>query len=103
MALTPKSIEEQWVQHVNGHAIAKEVFLLSGPTPETFRVALCEDGKLETSTSQLSVRKHLQALFGLWGANAPVQVEVFSFIGNTSASYELLLGCHMFYLIRWHL
>ena len=97
MVLTPKSIEAQWVRRVDGHDIAKQIILPSGPPPEEFRVAICEDGKQAGCTSQVSVREHLENLFVHWNVRTKVVVDAFSFVGSNTKSDEVLLNCHMFY------
>ena len=94
---TPKSVENHWVKNVKHEELATKVLLPSGPPPAVYRIALCEDGKPGVRTSAGSIGEHISALFRSWGVTTRVQIDPFTFHGNTTEAYQKLVNADMFY------
>ena len=100
---TPKSVEDQWVRHVARERIlATKVLLPPGPPPSVYRIALCEDGKTDYPSSAGSIKIALKDLFERWGVTPEFEIRKFTFVDNTTDSYETLVNCDMFYFAGVH-
>ena len=91
---TPKSVEHQWVNRVEGEQFAAEVLFRPGPYPKEYRIALCQDGNPWRRSSSLpdTIEEHFTELFKRWGVNAEIKIHQFTFIDNTTEAYEVLVN-----------
>ena len=95
---TPKTVEQQWVRHVQHEPLADKVLFPPGPVPAVYRICLCEDGRRGVDSSKDSIALRLTDLFvNRWRLNTKIEIVPFTFIDNTTAAYETLVNCDMFY------